>query len=35
MKIRKNYIPKPSKIFKRGLYELMWGVKNRQYNKKK
>lgn len=35
MKIRKNYLPKPEKIFKRGLYEIMWGSANhRQYGGK-
>lgn len=31
--IRKNLIPKPSKIFKRGLYEMMWGAEPRNYDK--
>ena len=36
---RKIYIPKkplpsPSKIFKRGLYEAMWGAKPRNYSKR-
>lgn len=34
MKIRKNYLPKPEKIFKRGLYEIMWGANHRQYGGK-
>lgn len=27
-------LPKPKKIAKRGLYELMWGAKSRNYGKK-
>lgn len=32
-KMRKNLIPKPAKIFKRGLYEAMWGAEPRNYDK--
>ena len=27
-------LPKPKKILKRGLYEVMWGAKPRNYKKK-
>lgn len=33
MRIRKQPLPKPSKILKRGLYEVMWGAKPRDYGK--
>ena len=33
MRIRKQPLPKPSKILKRGLYEAMWGAKPRGYGK--
>lgn len=33
MRIKKQPLPKPSKILKRGLYEVMWGVKPRDYGK--
>lgn len=33
MKMRKNFLPKPKKIAKRGLYEAMWGAKPRDYGK--
>ena len=34
VRMSKNPFPKPGKIFKRGLYELMWGAKPRDYGKK-
>ena len=33
MRIRKQPLPKLSKILKRGLYEAMWGAKHRDYGK--
>ena len=27
-------LPKPKKVLKRGLYELMWGAKPRDYSKR-
>lgn len=27
-------LPKPKKVLKRGLYELMWGGKKRDYGKR-
>ena len=33
MRIRKQPLPKPSKILKRGLYEAMWGAKPIDYGK--
>lgn len=33
-KISTSLLPKPRKIAKRGLYELMWGAKPRDYEKK-
>ena len=33
-KISTNLLPKPRKIAKRGLYEIMWGAKPRDYSKK-
>lgn len=33
MRIRKQQLPKPNKILKRGLYEAMWGAKHRDYGK--
>lgn len=34
MRITTNLLPKPKKIMKRGLYEVMWGAKPRNYSKK-
>lgn len=34
IKIPKSLLPKPSKIAKRGLYEVMWGAKPRDYGKR-
>ena len=33
-KITTSLLPKPNKIMKRGLYEVMWGAKPRDYLKK-
>lgn len=33
-KISTSLLPKPRKIAKRGLYEIMWGAKPRDYGKK-
>ena len=33
IRIRKQPLPKASKILKRGLYEVMWGAKHRDYGK--
>ena len=33
-KMPKSLLPKPSKIAKRGLYEMMWGAKPRDYGKR-
>lgn len=34
MRISTSLLPKPRKIAKRGLYEVMWGAKPRNYAKK-
>lgn len=34
MRIPKNLLSSPKKIAKRGLYEVMWGVKPRNYKKR-
>lgn len=34
VKMPKSLLPKPSKIVKRGLYEMMWGAKPRDYGKR-
>lgn len=34
MRIPKNLLSSPKKIAKRGLYEVMWGAKPRNYEKK-
>jgi hypothetical protein len=34
IKMPKSPLPKPSKIGKRGLYEMMWGAKTRDYGKR-
>ena len=34
MRISKNLLPSPKKIAKRGLYEVMWGAKPRDYGKR-
>lgn len=34
MRITTNLLPKPKKIMKHGLYEVMWGAKPRDYSKK-
>lgn len=33
MRIRKQPLPSAKKIAQRGLYEMMWGVKPRDYSK--
>lgn len=33
-KITSSPLPKPKKIIKRGLYEMMWGAKPRNYGKR-
>ena len=33
-KIGTSLLPNPRKIAKRGLYEMMWGAKPRNYEKK-
>jgi hypothetical protein len=32
-KIRKQLLPSTNKILKRGLYEIIWGAKTRDYGK--
>lgn len=34
IRIPKTPFPKPKKIMARGMYELMWGSKPRDYNKR-
>ena len=34
IRMPKNPFGSPSKIMKRGLYEIMWGAKPRDYSKK-
>lgn len=34
MRVPKKLLPKPSKIAKRGLYEVMWKAKPRDYGKR-
>jgi hypothetical protein len=34
IRITKSALPKPSKIAQRGLYEMMWGAKTRDYGKR-
>jgi hypothetical protein len=31
LKVRKNLLPSPKKIMTRGMYEIMWGSKQRSY----
>ena len=33
IRIRRNPLPSPKKIMKRGLYEIMWGAPQRDYGK--
>ena len=33
IRIRRNPLPSPKKIMKRGLYEIMWGAPQRDYSK--
>lgn len=34
LRIAKSLLPKPKNIMKRGLYEVMWGAPQRNYEKR-
>lgn len=33
IRIKRNLLPSPKKILKRGVYEIMWGAPQRDYDK--